>query len=207
MEKVFVTLQKGHGRVNVKATGLVHNFIILAKCWNHDWKSKSNGSMRYHGYRVHKVNLFMIQCAKNSKFMWPFKYVKERSRSKQQVLCATSSSRKGIVHNHIILAVIITYDQCQIVKWVTIMVSTKWPPFMVQCGRSYLWPCKKVKKVAQLHHPSWLLKPWSKVNVKRFTELCYPQSSPLSKCFRHTHERTDTQKSAYQLDWGKRSQS
>ena len=36
---------------NCKITGLVHNFIIPANCWNHVWRSKSNGSM---SYGVHK---------------------------------------------------------------------------------------------------------------------------------------------------------
>ena len=30
----------------------------------------------------------------------------------------------------------------------------------------------------QLHHPSQLMKPWSKVNVKRVNELWCPQHSP-----------------------------
>ena len=43
--KVFVALQKGEEKV--KTTGLVHNFIILANCLNHDQRSMSNGSMSY----------------------------------------------------------------------------------------------------------------------------------------------------------------
>ena len=37
------------------------------------------------------------------------------------------------------------YGQIRTVQWV--MVSTKWPLFMVQCAKNYkfLWPCKKVK--------------------------------------------------------------
>ena len=50
--KFFVTLQKGQRKVKVKTTGLVHNFIILANCWNHERMSMSNGSM---SYGVHKV--------------------------------------------------------------------------------------------------------------------------------------------------------
>ena len=38
-------------KVKVKTTGLVHNVIIPTNCWNHDWRSKSNGSM---SYGVHK---------------------------------------------------------------------------------------------------------------------------------------------------------
>ena len=47
----FVTLQNGQEKVKVNTTGIVHNFIILANCWNHDRRSKSNGSM---SYGVHK---------------------------------------------------------------------------------------------------------------------------------------------------------
>ena len=50
--KFFVTLQKGQEKVMVKTTDLVHNFFILANCWNHDQMSMSNGSM---SYGVHKV--------------------------------------------------------------------------------------------------------------------------------------------------------
>ena len=50
-EEVFVTLQKGQEKVKVKTTGLVHNFIIPANFWNHDWRSKWNGLM---SYGVHK---------------------------------------------------------------------------------------------------------------------------------------------------------
>ena len=39
-------------KFNVKTTGLVHNFIILANCWNHDRKSMWNRSMTC---GVHKV--------------------------------------------------------------------------------------------------------------------------------------------------------
>ena len=49
--KFFVTLPKGQGKVKVKISGLVHNFIIPANCWNHDWRSKSNDLM---SYGVHK---------------------------------------------------------------------------------------------------------------------------------------------------------
>ena len=49
--QVFMTLQKGQEKVMIKTTGLVHNFIIPSNCWNHDWMSKSNGSM---SYGVHK---------------------------------------------------------------------------------------------------------------------------------------------------------
>ena len=34
--KFCVTLQKGQGKIKVKTTDLVHNFIILANCGNHD---------------------------------------------------------------------------------------------------------------------------------------------------------------------------
>ena len=50
--KFFVTLETGQEKVKVKTTGIVHNFIILANCWNHDRRSMSNGSM---SYNVHKV--------------------------------------------------------------------------------------------------------------------------------------------------------
>ena len=41
-----------HGRnVKVKAIGIVHNYIMLANCWNHDQMSMSNVSM---SYGVHK---------------------------------------------------------------------------------------------------------------------------------------------------------
>ena len=49
----FVTLQKGQRKVKVKTIGLVHNFIILANCLNHDRRSMSNGSM---SYGIHKVS-------------------------------------------------------------------------------------------------------------------------------------------------------
>ena len=42
-----MTLQKCQEKVKIKTTGLVRNFIIPANCWNHDWRSKSNGSMSY----------------------------------------------------------------------------------------------------------------------------------------------------------------
>ena len=32
-------------RFKASKKGLVHNFIILANCWNHDWRPKSNGSI------------------------------------------------------------------------------------------------------------------------------------------------------------------
>ena len=85
-----VTLQKRQGKVKVKTTNLMHNFIIPANCWNHDWRSKSNGSM---GYRVHKVTPVHGTMCKNSKFSWPGNKVKKRSKAKQQLLCATSSSK------------------------------------------------------------------------------------------------------------------
>ena len=84
----------------------------------------------------------------------------------------------GLLHNYIILAnclIHLIYVQCQVVKWVT--VYTKWPPFMVQYGQiiSFCNLAKRLKKCqgqnnrscAQLHHPSYLLKTWSKVNVKQ----------------------------------------
>ena len=37
--------EKGQEKVKVKTTGIVCDFIIPANCWNHDWRSKSNGSM------------------------------------------------------------------------------------------------------------------------------------------------------------------
>ena len=90
--------------------------------------------------------------------------------------------------------------QCQVVQW--IMVSTKWPPYIVQCGKFNVF-CDLSKRsrkchgqnnrsCAQLHHHSELLKPWSKVNIKRFNELWCPQSSPqLFRTHVHTHTQTD----------------
>ena len=49
-----MTLQKYQEMIKVKTTGLVRNFIIPANCWNHDWMSKSNGSM---SYGVHKKSV------------------------------------------------------------------------------------------------------------------------------------------------------
>ena len=69
--KSFVTLQKGQEKVKVKTTGLVHNVIILANCWNHDQMSMSNGSI---SYGVHKVT--PIHCT-----MW------------EKFLCTTSASQ------------------------------------------------------------------------------------------------------------------
>ena len=45
----FVALKKGQEKV--KITGIVHNFIILANCWNHDGRS-----MRYGVHKVHTVH-------------------------------------------------------------------------------------------------------------------------------------------------------
>ena len=66
VQKVFVTLRKGQEMVKGKTTGLVHNFIIPANCWNHDWRSKSNSLL---SYGVHKVNPgpFMVLCMKNKR--------------------------------------------------------------------------------------------------------------------------------------------
>ena len=55
----FCDLAKFQEKVKVKTTGLVHNFIIPANCWNHDWWSKSNGSMKY---GVQKVNVHGTMC-------------------------------------------------------------------------------------------------------------------------------------------------
>ena len=89
--KIFVTLQNGQEKVKVKATSLVHNFSLLANCWNHDRRSMSNGSM---SYGVHEVTPIHDTMWENSKFLWPCKKAKKkRLRSKQQGLCITSSSQ------------------------------------------------------------------------------------------------------------------
>ena len=69
-------------------------------------------------------------------FLWPCKNVKERS--KQQILCTTSSSKLTVET--------MIKDQCQTVQWVT--VSTKWPPIHGTMCKilSFLWPCKNVKE-------------------------------------------------------------
>ena len=54
----------------VKTTGFVHNLIIVDNCWIHDLRSKMCASI-----------------------LWPCKKVKKMTRSKQQVLCTTSSSQ------------------------------------------------------------------------------------------------------------------
>ena len=117
----------------VKTTALVHNFIILANCWNHDQRSMWNGSM---SYGVHKVTPppfmwpYIVECVwENSKFLWPCKKVKIT----------------GLLHNFVIMANCwnhVIEGQYEMVQWV--MVSTKWPPFMVQYGKiiNVLWPWK-----------------------------------------------------------------
>ena len=108
----------------------------------------------------------------------------KRSRSNQQVLCTTLSSQ-------ITVETMIEYQR-QTVQWV--MVSTKWPPFMVQCAKilKFSWPWKKIKKMSRskqqvLYTTSSsqlkLLKPWLKVKVNQFNELWGPQK----KCFGYTH--------------------
>ena len=159
--KVFMTLQIGQERVKVKTTGIVHNFIILSNYWNHDQRSKSNGSMSYGS--ITKWPAFMVQCAKKYKFLWPCKKIKKGSRSKQQVLCTTSSSYLLNCWNH---------DQRSKSNGSMSYGSiTKWPAFMVQCAKKYkfLWPCKKVKKGSR-----------SKQQV-----LCTTSSSYLLNCWNH----------------------
>ena len=117
----------------------------------------------YYYYKVTPVHGTMWE---NLSFLWPCKMVKKRSRSKQHILCTTSSSWQTVET--------MIKGQCQMVQWV--MVSTKWPPFMIQCGKNskFSWPGKKVKKRSRSKQQvlcttstSWLtVKPWSKVNVK-----------------------------------------
>ena len=104
-----VTLQKGQETVKIKTTGLVHNFIILANCWNHDRRPMSNGSM---SYGVHKVNPLH-----NKKFSWPCEKVKVKTT--------------GFVPNFIILANYWNHDRRSIIdtnrcfRW-TDAVLTHW---------------------------------------------------------------------------------
>ena len=118
-------------------------------------------------------------------------WVKKMSMSKQQVLCTTSPCELTIET--------MIEGQCQTVQWV--MVSTKWPPFMVQCGKILYCDLAKGSRskiksqdqnkwsCAQLHRPSELLEPWSKDNVKRLKEVQCPKVPPPPVL--RTYTRTD----------------
>ena len=82
--KFSVTLQNGQEKVKVKTTSPVHNFIILANCWNHNRWSMSNGSM---SCGVHKVTPVHGTMWENSKF---FVILQKDQGLKQQVLFTTS---------------------------------------------------------------------------------------------------------------------
>ena len=96
----------------------MHNYIIIANCWNHDRRSMSNASM---SYGVHKLT--------------PHSWYNVRKSLSFHDLAKRTRKVKGQ-------------------------------------NNSYC---------AQLHHPSYLLKPWLKVKVKQFNELWGPQSDPRSR--------------------------
>ena len=64
--KFFVTLKK----VKVKIIDLVHNFIILAICWNHDPSSMLNGSLSYDVQKMTPIQVFCDFCKKTF-INWP----------------------------------------------------------------------------------------------------------------------------------------
>ena len=73
--KFLWNCKKRQENVQIKTTGLAHNFIIPANCWNPDWGWKSNGSM---SYGVHKVTPMhgTDNVRKIYKFSWHCKKVK-----------------------------------------------------------------------------------------------------------------------------------
>ena len=102
-----MTLQKGQRKIKVKTIGIVHNFIILANCWNHDRRSMWNSSMSYGVHKVTPVH--------GTSFLCPCKKVKK----------SQGQNNRFFVHNFIILLTVETMfeGQSQKVEWV--MVSTK----------------------------------------------------------------------------------
>ena len=115
---------------------------------------------------------FMVQCVKNSKFLWPCKKVKKRSRSKQQVLCTTSSSQLTV---EMMIKGQSQTVQCYGVHKVTPVHGTSFCDLAKGSGKGQ---GQNNGSCVQLHHPSQLLKPWLKVKLTRFNELWGPQSDP-----------------------------
>ena len=115
----------------VNTTVYVHYLTMPSNFWNHDWRSKSNGSI---SYSVHKVTRFMVQCAKHYKNLCD--HAKGQEKIKTTIL----------VHNFIIPANCWNHDRRSMLNGLISYSVHKVTRFMVQCAKSFRDLAKRSRK-------------------------------------------------------------